>query len=158
MSIIREDESNLDAAIWHMERAFDVQPSNAAIQDELRRIYGKRDGMEPPKIRLTRGALARMYSPGPLYQQAIAEARTALAEDPQRVDLQVLLARMYHLNGQNVEAAQAASELLAKLPYCLEVNKILVSVLEGTEREGEIAACQERIKELDPYAAYLSPK
>ena len=37
MSIIREDEGNLDAAIYHMERAFEGQPSNHAIQDELRR-------------------------------------------------------------------------------------------------------------------------
>ena len=29
MSIIREDESNLDAAIWHMERAFENQPYNS---------------------------------------------------------------------------------------------------------------------------------
>jgi tetratricopeptide (TPR) repeat protein len=61
MSIIREDEGNLDAAIWHMERAFEIQPANGAIQSELRRLYGRRDGIEPPKIRLTRGALARMY-------------------------------------------------------------------------------------------------
>ena len=47
MSIIREDEGNLDEAIWHMERAFEVQPANRAIQDELRRLYGRRDGLEP---------------------------------------------------------------------------------------------------------------
>ncbi len=52
MSIIREDEGNLDEAIWHMERGFEVQPSNNAIQEELRRLYGKRDHVEPPKIRL----------------------------------------------------------------------------------------------------------
>ena len=75
MSIIREDEGNLDAALWHMERAFEVQPSNQAIQNELRRLYGRRDGMEPPKIRLTRGALARMYAQGDLYEQSIAELR-----------------------------------------------------------------------------------
>ena len=33
MSMIREDESNLDAAIYHMERAFEAQPSNTAVQD-----------------------------------------------------------------------------------------------------------------------------
>ena len=60
MSIIREDESNLDAAIWHMERAFEGQPYNSAIQDELRRLFGRRDSMEPPKANLTRRALARM--------------------------------------------------------------------------------------------------
>lgn len=62
MSIIREDEGNLDASIWHMERAYEVQPFNPAVQEELRRLYGRRDGIEPPKIRLTRGALVRMYA------------------------------------------------------------------------------------------------
>ena len=95
MSIIREDEGNLDEAIWHMERAFEVQPANSAIQDELRRLYGRRDGIEPPKIRLTRGALARMYTKGDLYQQALAEIRAAFAENPNRIDLQVLLADIY---------------------------------------------------------------
>src|SRR5512139_109610 len=78
MSIIREDEGNLDAAIWHMERAFEIQPANVAIQSEMRRLYGRRDGMEPPRVRLTRGALARMYLKGELYQQAISELRAAL--------------------------------------------------------------------------------
>ena len=27
MSIVREDEANLDAAIWHMERAFEAAPA-----------------------------------------------------------------------------------------------------------------------------------
>src|SRR3990170_5858683 len=106
MSIIREDEGNLDAAIWHMERAFEVKPSNPAVQDELRRLYGRRDGMQPPKIHLTRGALARMYAKGQLYDQAIAELRAALAEDPARPDLQVLLARMYAKAGKKLAAAE----------------------------------------------------
>src|SRR4030095_12352715 len=28
MSIIRDEESKMDDAIWHMERAFETQPSN----------------------------------------------------------------------------------------------------------------------------------
>ncbi|RMF44455.1 MAG: hypothetical protein D6755_09105, partial [Anaerolineae bacterium] len=70
MSIIREDEGNLNAAIWHMERAFELQPYNSAIQSELRRLYERRDGAAPVKARLTRGALARMYAKGNLYEQA----------------------------------------------------------------------------------------
>ncbi|MCK4900403.1 MAG: tetratricopeptide repeat protein, partial [Anaerolineales bacterium] len=87
MSIIREDEGTLDEAIWHMERAYEVQPANNAIQRELQRLYGKRDGIEPPKIRLTRGALARMYIKGELYQQAINELRPSQAQVSQRPDL-----------------------------------------------------------------------
>ncbi|MFT3893643.1 MAG: tetratricopeptide repeat protein [Anaerolineales bacterium] len=64
MSIIRDEENKLDDAIWHMERAFEVQPSNSAIQSELQRLYGRRDGVSPPRIRMTRGALAHMYVQG----------------------------------------------------------------------------------------------
>jgi Tfp pilus assembly protein PilF len=116
MSIIREDEKSLDSAIWHMERAFEAQPSNAAIQEELRRLYGRRDGLEPPKVRLTRGALSRMYFKGNLFNQAISELRAALSEDPQRTDLQVLLAQAYYANGQQAEAADTCNTLIKRLP------------------------------------------
>jgi len=95
LSIINDEQNKMDDAIWHMERAFEAQPSNAAIQGEMQRLYGRRDGMEPPKIRMTRGALAHMYVQGELYPQAIAEIRAVLAEDPQRADMQVLLAYSY---------------------------------------------------------------
>ncbi len=157
MSIIREDEGNLDFAIWHMERAFEIQPANSTIQGELRRLYGRRDGMEPPKIRLTRGALARMYVKGELYQQAIAELRAALTEDPQRPDLLALLADAYFLTGQRVEAADTCSTLLKKTPYCLEANRILSEILSSTERASEAQLCRQRVYALDPYAAHISP-
>ena len=95
MAIVREDEGNLDAAIWHMERAYETKPANPAIRQELSRLIGRRDGLEPHKIRLTRGALARQYAQGELYAQAIAELRSALKEDSDRPELQVLLATMY---------------------------------------------------------------
>jgi tetratricopeptide (TPR) repeat protein len=158
MSIIREDEKNLDAAIWHMERAFEVQPYNSAIQNELRRLYGIRDRVEPPKVRLTRGALARMYARGDLYQQAISELRAGLAEDPDRADLQVMLARMYFMAGQRVEAVEVCSTLLKKLPYCLEANRIIAAVLPDTERREEAKAYQQRLNTLDPYLALASPR
>src|SRR5512137_2962634 len=104
MSIIADDQGKLDEAIWHMERAFEVQPSNAAIQGELQRLFGRRDGVEPTRIRLTRGALARMYVQGELYTQAVSEIRAVLANDPKRTDMQTLLARAYFRNGQKAEA------------------------------------------------------
>ncbi len=156
MSIIREDEGNLDAAIWHMQRAFDIQSANITIQDELRRLYGKRDGIEPPKIRLSRAALARMYAQGDLVDQAIADLRGALLEEPERMDLLVLLARMYRANGQRVKTAQTCSQIINKLPYCLEANLILSQVLSETNRAEEAAAHLEKARELDPYVAYLS--
>lgn len=157
MSIIREDEGNLDEAIWHMERAFEVQPANSAIQKELRRLYGRRDGLEPPKVRLTRGALARMYLKGELYPQAIAELRAALVEDPQRPDLLTLLAQAYFAAGMRVEAAETCSTLLKKLPYSLEANRILAEILANSERADEADIYRQRVYALDPYTAYVSP-
>ena len=128
LSIIADDQGKLDEAIWHMERAFEVQPSNAAIQGELQRLFGRRDGVEPPKIRLTRGALAHMYIQGELYAQAVSEIRAVLSNDPLRMDMQMLLANAYFRMGQKTEATDSCSQLLKRYPYCLDANRILVEI------------------------------
>ncbi len=156
MSIIRDDENKLDDAIWHMERAFEVQPSNPAIQGELRRLYGRRDGVEPPKIRLTRDALANMYAQGELFNQAITEIRSVLSEDANRPDLQVMLARAYYRSGQKVEAAEMSIQLLKKFPNCFDALRILVDVLPGTTRSEETQVYRQRLLQLEPYAAFVS--
>lgn len=155
MSIIREDEGNLDTAIWHMERAFESQPSNRAIQDELQRLFGQREGYTPPKVRLTRGALARMYAHGDLYNQAISELLSALKEDARRPDLQVLLAEMHFKTQQENEAIEVCTQLLEKLPYCLFANRLMAHILGQNERGQEAQAYLMRVEELDPYAAQV---
>jgi tetratricopeptide (TPR) repeat protein len=155
MSIVREDEGNLDAAIWHMERAFETNPANPAIQQELRRLIGKRDGLEPHKVRLTRGALARMYAQGELFPQAIAELRSALQEESDRPDLQVLLADMYWRTDQKVEAAEVADRVLEKLPYCWQANQMMAAVLQANGKVEEAAIYHRRLAALDPYAAFV---
>src|SRR5215211_1237221 len=155
MSIIRDEENKLDDAIWHMERAFETQPSNAAIQGELQRLYSRRDGVQLPRIRMTHGALAHMYVQGELYPQAISEIKSVLKEDPSRSDMQVLLARAYYRSGAKNDAAEAASALLRTEPYCLEANRILVEIL-GTDHPENVQAYRQRVVELDPYAAQVS--
>jgi len=156
MSIIRDDEGKLDDAIWHMERAYEDQPSNTAIQNELRRLYGRRDGTEPPKIRLSRDALANMYAQGELYHQAIAEIRGVLAEDPNRPDLQVMLARAYFRSGQKVEAAEVAANLLKKYNYCMDALRILVDVLPEASQTENTKVYRQRLHMLDPYSSFVA--
>ncbi len=155
MAIVREDEGNLDAAIWHMERAFETTPSNAAIQQELRRLIGRRDGLEPHKVRLTRGALARMYAHGELYAQAIAELRSALQEETDRPDLQVLLAEMYWRLGQRTEAAEVCQKILESLPFCREANRIMAAILQASGQAEEAVTYHRRLASLEPYAALV---
>jgi tetratricopeptide (TPR) repeat protein len=155
LSIIRDEENKLDDAIWHMERAFEVQSSNAAIQSELQRLYGRRDGMEPPKVRMTRGALARIYVVGELYPQAIAEIRGVLAEDPQRVDMQALLAYAYFKSGQRADATDICNQLLKRYAYTFDANRIMIELLPATT--GSVESTQVyrmHIAEMDPYSNF----
>jgi cytochrome c-type biogenesis protein CcmH/NrfG len=154
MSIINDDQNKFDNALWHMERAFEVQPSNAAIQGELMRLFERRDGQAPPKIRLTRGALAHMYVQGELYTQAISEIKAVLAADSQRTDMQVLLAKAYFRNGQKGEAADTCSQLLRQSLYCFDANRIMVDLLPGSQRAESTQVFRHRVSELDPYAAF----
>jgi len=155
LSIIRDEENKLDDSIWHMERAFEAQPSNAAIQGELQRLYGRRDGMEPPKVRMTRGALAHMYVQGELYPQAIAEIRAVLAQDAQRSDMQVLLALSYSKSGQKSDASDICNQLLKRYPYCFDANRIMVELLPATTETAESTQVYRmRVGELDPYALF----
>ncbi len=138
-----------------MERAFESQPSNAAIQGELQRLYGRRDGMEPPKVRMTRGALAHMYVQGELYPQAIAEIRAVLGQDPQRADMQVLLARAYFKSGQKADAADMCTQLLKRYPYCFDANRIMVELTPSSVGAAESTQVyRTRVGELDPYVAF----
>ncbi len=152
MSIIRDEQNKLDDAVWHMERAFEVQSANPAIQGELQRLYGRRDGVQPPRIRMTRGALAHMYVRGELFPQAISETKSILEEDQGRSDMQVLLAKSYFRSGQKKDAADAASAVLKRYPYCLDANLVLAEVL-GTDRPESAQVYRHRVVELDPYAA-----
>jgi tetratricopeptide (TPR) repeat protein len=156
MSIIRNDENNLDAAIWHMERAFEVQPSNQAIQDELKHLYGHRDGQEPQKIRLTRGALCRMYARGNQTRQAIAEIKSILTETPDRLDIEVLLARMYYLSSMTNEAVDLSRKILEKLPFCYDTNRLMIEILLGLKKVKETDPYRQKLIALDPYEALLT--
>ncbi len=155
MSIIRDEENKLDEAIWHMQRAFESQPSNSAIQAELQRLFARRDGVEPSKIRMTRGALAQMYVQGELYPQAIAEIRAVLSQEPDRADMQVLLARAYFRAGQKTDATDMCTQLLKRYLYCLDANRIMVDLLPATATAVETTQVYRmRVGELDPYANF----
>lgn len=151
LSIISENQKDLDLAIWHMEHAFDVQPSNLVVQDELKRLFGQRDGEQPNKIRLTRGALVRMYARGELYQQAITEILSILEQDAKRTDLEVILARMYFLSGDVEQALITCRTIIGKIPYCFEVNQLLHGIFLSKNSPDEAAICKNRLCDIDPY-------
>jgi hypothetical protein len=158
MSLLREKQTNLEGTIWHMERAYEAQPSNTAVQNELRRLYKQRDGVDSPRIRLTRGALVRMYLRGDLIPQALNEIQSILHDDPSRMDIKVLQAVANLKAGKSDEAFQVCREILNDLPYCYEANRILFENPSSLSNVEEAQAIQQRLRELDPYFEFTSPE
>ncbi len=156
MSVIREEEGNLAAAVLHMEQAFESQPYNGEIQLELKRLYRKRDGVEPVKVRLTQGALARIYIRGDLIKQGISELRGVIAENPHRYDLKTLLAETYLYGNQPANAIGLAGDILKKYPFNLVANRIMAKSLKTHDHPQEMAICTKRLYALSPYEAYIS--
>ena len=154
MAIIGEEEGDLDKAIGHMERASEAKSNNIALHSELKRLYGRRDGVEPVKIRLTRGALARLYLRGGNFAQAVGELQAALRGAPDRIDWQVLLAQVLWKDEQRIDAVEACQDVLAKLPDCVQVNSILFEIWHSAGREDEADVYWQRVESLDPYLAH----
>ncbi len=158
MALIYDDQGKLDEAIWHMSRAFDVQPANRAVQAELQRLYNQRDGVMPPRIRLTRAALAYLYLRGQLYLEAIEEIRAILKEEPSRYDMQTLLAKALFFGGYRKEAAELCTQLLDIYPYNFEANRVLaeLSASAAQTQKETTEVYRHRLVEMDPYINFAT--
>jgi predicted Zn-dependent protease len=121
-------------AAWHMERAYDIDPYNRAISAELLDLYAKRDGEAPEQLFMTRAALARLYLRGALYEQAVRELEELLSAQPERIDLQVMLAETYYWDNEQKKAAIQANKITARLPLCIKANAILAGVWTASGR------------------------
>jgi tetratricopeptide (TPR) repeat protein len=156
MSLLREKQNDLNGTIWHMERAYEAQPSNTAVQTELRRLNQQRDGVQTSRLRLTRGALVRMYIRGDLYPQALSEIQAILLEDPSRIDIRILQSVALLYSGKTDDALQNCRQILQELPYCYEANKLLYENSPSSTRIEEVQKYQQHLRELDPYYEFTN--
>ena len=141
-----------DRAIWHAERAIDQRPNDPAVADLIRSLYRQR-GQDVRRLQLTASALAQQQIRGNQLSEAIATLDEALKSQPGRIDLQLLRARALWLDGQRMDAAEAAADILDKLPFALEANRILTELWLAERRPSDAAPYLQRIEALDPYLA-----
>jgi len=154
-SIIAEFNHFLESAIEQMKFAFEIQPANEGLQNELKRLMLASDGVEPNKILLTRGALIKMYLKGKLYPQAISEARIGISESPQRIDYKIAMAKSFFESGDLIQAVETCVEVISHLPYCLPANLILDQILTKNHTTENFGFYHNRLIELDPYHAFM---
>ncbi|MBI2845237.1 MAG: tetratricopeptide repeat protein [Chloroflexi bacterium] len=147
-SLIEEDD--VLAAIGHLERARELDIGNQEISRNLARLYTLRDGEEPKEMGLTKAMFARMLVEGREYARAEEELRTLLAQDPERTDLQILLARALFFLGRSWEAASICEKILAALPNSLPALIILGSIHYKNGLPKEAQPLLEQARSLDP--------
>jgi tetratricopeptide (TPR) repeat protein len=158
LSFISEVNEQLDNAVLHMERAFELQPTNAVLKEELKRLHLKKDGIEPQTIRLTRGALINMYLRSALYPQAIAELRIGLQTNPNRIDFQGYLAEALLKQGEKIEAVQISIEILGQSPFNFTANKIVYDTLPKTSDALDTQAFHQHLIDIDPYFVFVGDR
>ena len=150
LGVIYEERQQLVQAIWHMERAFELAPNNEEIRNALRRLYGQRDGAEPARIKLNKVALARLYSRGGQYRQAIEEFNRSLEIEPKRMDIRLSLAETLWRDGRREQAAEVAREILKTCPDCLKAILLLGAIQMDKGHADEGKQILARARTLDP--------
>ncbi|MEO0595234.1 MAG: tetratricopeptide repeat protein, partial [Chloroflexota bacterium] len=154
LSLVYEQEKRGDAALWHVERAFDQEPNNTQVADRLRELYKKFRDVDVNKIQLTAGAVAKQYTRAGMADRAIDVLKKTLRRMPDRADLRLSLASAMWANNAYVDAAEQAIEVLKTYPYALEANRILTELWLMEDRPSDAQRYLSRIEDIAPYMAY----
>ncbi len=157
LAVIREGESQVEAALWHLERAYEIKPASQALAGEVARLSAKLKESIQQGASLSRPALGRMYLKGGCFEQALAELQLAVDENPSRPDLFILLAEAQEQAGQADLAAETCQLALQKLPYSMQANRILFQIAMQASDQAQASAYRQRLQELDPYWAFVTP-
>lgn len=143
-----------ERAIWHAERALDQEPNDADTIKLIRALYRRHRGETIDRLQLTAGALAQQHIRGNLLSEALETLDGALGPNPERIDLQLLRARALWLDGRRMDAAEAALDILEKLPYAIDANRIMTELWLAEQRPADAQIYLQRIEALDPYLAH----
>ena len=149
LGVAYERQGQLQKAIQEFEQAFEIKPDLPELRNQVLRLYSEAWGNENAHVRLKKAGLARLYIRGNQYEKAIRELQDVLAQQPQRLDVQVALAEALWRNGQEQAAAEQARHILQSHPDVLKANLILGYVL--------LAAGNSEGKRLWSHAQQLDP-
>ncbi|MEO1440969.1 MAG: hypothetical protein AAFV33_11235, partial [Chloroflexota bacterium] len=142
-----------EAGLWHLERAFELNPNNTELAGVLRDGYRSIMGVEVKNIPLTAGAAARQFRDSGLFNQAISTLLDALDKDAGREDLRLLLAQTYWQSGRPRDGAEAAFGVLERLPDCFDANRIMTELWLNEERPADATPYLISMEQVDPYLA-----
>jgi tetratricopeptide (TPR) repeat protein len=135
-----EKEGKAAEALWLARRGLELAASNAEVRRKVQSLRAQQNGpyqvgTAENRLKLTRGALGRVYARNGLYERAIGEFRAVLQKDSDLPEIRVALAEALWREERLLEAVEVCVELLDKLPNCLKANLILGTIeLHSRER------------------------
>ena len=142
-----------DEAIWHAERALEVDVNRDATTGLLSSLYRTYRNEAPPRYGLTALTLARQAMQKHNYDQAIATLRDSLERQPDRVDQRLLLAEALWASDDHVGGAEIATDVLDSLPDCITANTLLARLWLEVGRPSDARPYLNRLESLEPYLA-----
>lgn len=146
MAMAEEDRGQVEPALRHFLRAFEMDAADQRIRLEIRRL-----GAELPETHLADG-LSLLAEGG--VERAIEHLRAASASDPDDPSARLALARALWQVGAREQVANLCTSLLASYSHCLEALIYLVAaeLAQGrTLRTRELLA---RVEAVDPGYLY----
>ncbi|MGH2354276.1 MAG: tetratricopeptide repeat protein, partial [Chloroflexota bacterium] len=138
-------------------RAWELAPGVPGVEERMQAARGSADAPQPSERPseqpgagppLTRAALAGVYLRGGLYEHAVAEARSALGREPERPDLQLVLAEAFWRSGDAASAAAVAEQVLGRQPDSAAANLLLAAHWQTIGRDP--APLVARVQAVDP--------
>ena len=152
LSFIHQNQGDLEKAIWYLERVYESNPNNVMVQEELKKLMTTRDGKMPDRLNKTNAILAQIYTNSGEYLRAIEEITAILADDPDRMDMKVLLVKVYESMNDPRRTLEACEECFEVNPYNFEALRIALRNARKSGADEHIQEWTQRILELDPYA------
>ena len=145
-----QQQGQLERAIWHAERALDQKPGDQETIALIRELYRAHRREEIDRFQLTPAALAQRQIRANLLAEALDGLATALESRPERVDLQLLMARALWLDGRRMDAAETALDILDRLPYSIDANRIMTELWLAEQRPSDAQLYLQRIERARP--------
>jgi len=150
LAVAFKNQEQAEDALWHIQRAFEMEPRLREVREEVRQISQLHTGHRPGRLRLNGAALSRMYMREGTYEQAVKQLKSELDSQQNRVDLQVALAEAEWFAQRHEDAVRTSRQALQELPLSLKINLILGQFYAQRKDLGQAERFLHVVQQLDP--------
>lgn len=154
LSWVARQRGDGERAIALLERAFEHDPANQDVIQLLIDANRSFRDRHSPKLPQTAYMIARQQWHSGLTHQALATIKSALDAAPGRTDLELLRAQIYQSSGAEIDAARSATDVVKKMPDCIEANRMLAEFWKRQGRSSDAQKFISRVESADPVLAY----